>query len=652
MTMLVQVVTRPLCLALAWRDPVQYSPPMSKALPLSMLLMALALAGIGDVAAKPDLGPIPVSAGDASWGRSDAPVTMVHFSDFQCPYCSRVLPVIDDLQKKYGPGKLRVVFKHFPLPFHKQAHEAARVGVIIKSKKGDQAFWRYAREVYSQLSARNSDAVVDAAVAAGVAATVVAHNDTQLLRKRVDADIELGKSIGVRGTPATFVNGTFLSGARPVEDFVEVIDEQLAQAAKLRARGVRKSRISVELTKRNFAKPAPRPSSKKPAAKDDKTVWKVPVGTSPSKGPAHALVTLVMFSEFECPFCKRVNATLEALETKYSAELRIVFKNNPLPFHKRAEPAAQLAMEAYRRKGNKGFWAAYDKLFENQTELEDVHLETYARELGLNPTRAMTAVRLGKHRSGIEADQDLASELSATGTPQFFINGRRLRGAQPQEKFEALIDEEIAHAKALLKRGVPRAGLYAAMMKTAKSAPPPEKKVVPKPTKSTPMRGNRRAKVIIQEFGDFQCPFCGRVQQTLDKVMDNYKGRVAIAFRHRPLSFHADAPLAHAACAEAFAQGGDRAFWAMHDKLFADQRSLDRATLVAHARKLGLNVKRFTAALDSGAHEKRIDADVDIAKQAGILGTPAFTINGYFLSGAQPYAKFKKLIDRALKEAP
>ena len=95
---------------------------MSKLLSLA-LVFALALTGWCDVHAAPDPGPIPVSAADASWGDADAPVTIVHFSDLQCPFCKRAFDTVEALQTKYGPKKIRVVFKHFPLAFHKQAHD-------------------------------------------------------------------------------------------------------------------------------------------------------------------------------------------------------------------------------------------------------------------------------------------------------------------------------------------------------------------------------------------------------------------------------------------------------------------------------------------------------------------------------------------------
>jgi hypothetical protein len=122
------------------------------------------------------------------------------------------------------------------------------------------------------------------------------------------------------------------------------------------------------------------------------------------------------------------------------------------------------------------------------------------------------------------------------------------------------------------------------------------------------------------------------------------------------LPFHAHAELAAEAAQEVFAQKGAAAFWAFHDKLFSsdldDSTRTERSNLERLAREAGLNMTAFEAALDSGKHRPKVDGDAAIASRAGINGTPAFVINGYYLSGAQEEAAFKKLIDLALKGGP
>jgi protein-disulfide isomerase len=164
---------------------------------------------------------------------------------------------------------------------------------------------------------------------------------------------------------------------------------------------------------------------------------------------------------------------------------------------------------------------------------------------------------------------------------------------------------------------------------------------------SAPTKGPKSAKVTIVTFSDFQCPFCSRVNPTMEEIEKTYKDKVRIAFKHLPLSFHDKAQGAAEASMAAHAQGK---FWEMHDKLFANQGALDRASLDGYAKDLGLNVAQFKAALDSGKYADYVKQDAAQASRIGATGTPAFYINGKKLSGAQPFAAFKTEIDAALAE--
>ncbi|MBX3218101.1 MAG: thioredoxin domain-containing protein, partial [Labilithrix sp.] len=182
-------------------------------------------------------------------------------------------------------------------------------------------------------------------------------------------------------------------------------------------------------------------------------------------------------------------------------------------------------------------------------------------------------------------------------------------------------------------------------------APEPEKKEAPAVPAGSPWKGNKDAKVVIQEWSDFQCPFCSRVEGTVSEVMKNYGDKVKFVWRDKPLPMHPDAPLASEAAREALKQKGPDGYWKMHDKLMANQQKLKRDDLDGYAKELGLDMDKFKTALDSRVHKPAVDADDKAGSDIGISGTPAFLINGYYISGAQPYAKFKKLIDRALAEA-
>ena len=143
------------------------------------------------------------------------------------------------------------------------------------------------------------------------------------------------------------------------------------------------------------------------------------------------------------------------------------------------------------------------------------------------------------------------------------------------------------------------------------------------------MKGAKNAKVVIQEFSEFQCPYCKRANETVKQVVKNYGDKVKIVWRNVPLSFHKQAMPAAEAAMEAYDQKGDDGFWKYHDKLWESQSKpggLERDNLEKIAQELGLNMTEFKEALDKREHKARIEADAAVANKAGIKGTPGFVI--------------------------
>lgn len=204
----------------------------------------------------------------------------------------------------------------------------------------------------------------------------------------------------------------------------------------------------------------------------DQTVHKLPVDlTDPQQGPRDALVTLVMFGDFEDKWCVQAWPTMSALRAKYGAELRVVWKNLPLKIHPAAEPAAELALAAFEQGGDALFWDALDLLFQNQRALGLDELERHGRALGVEPRRLARALHERPYEAKLTRDRELAARLvPVLTTPLFAINGRFVRGAQKSALFEALIEQELTKARALLARGVPRARIYDAVMEQASEA--------------------------------------------------------------------------------------------------------------------------------------------------------------------------------------
>ncbi len=593
--------------------------------------------------------PIPVSADDPQWGNEDALVTIVEISDFQCPFCSRVNDTMKQIKETYGPEKVRIVWKHNPLPFHKQAGPAHAASQAAFALGGSDAFWKFHDLAFANQKALTPENFEKWAVEAGLdAAKFKAELAKPEHEKKVQSDLADNRKIGATGTPAFRINGVTLAGAQPFPKFKAVIDEQVAKAEKLVKSGKKKSEVSLLLTKENFEN-APAPDKKKgnDKPKDDNTVWRVPVSKDdPVKGAKDALVTIVEWSDFQCPFCSRVEPTLTKIIEQYGKDVRVVWKDNALPFHKQAKPAAGLARAAFKKGGDDLFWKAHALIFENQKALKDEGVFVkLGKQLGLSDAEIKAATEEGKYDKEIEASMELANDLNARGTPHFFINGRRLSGAQPFEKFEELVKSQMKVAEALVKKGTPRAKVYDELMKKAKGPAEPEKRDVAAPTNANPTKGAKNGKIVIQEFSDFQCPYCSRVNPTVAQILKEYPNDVQIVWRNMPLPFHKDAKLAAEAAQEVFTQQGDKAFWKFHDLMFENQKALKREDLEKYAAQLGgIDMDRFKKALDDHTHAKHVENDMEVAKKAGVRGTPAFTVNGYFLSGAQPFPAFNKLI--------
>ena len=607
-----------------------------------------------------DEAAVPTTSDDPMWGDRDAPVTMIEFADFQCHFCALVTPTLDHLKEAYGPHKLRIIWKNLPLEMHPQARGAAEAAQGVFALAGSDAFWKFHDSAFRGSSPLTRESYSMWATQAGVkdVAAFRAGLDHGDFSRKVSDDLKLAEVIGVGGTPSFFVNAVFINGAERFDKFKRIIDRELEKAEAALAHGTPRDRVYVAMSRKNAENPSHDVDDPE-EEEDSTTVWKIP-GDGVARGPSTALVTIVEFGDYEDRYTRRVEPTMAALRSKYGADLRVVWKDEPLPHHKRAPLAANLALEARKQRGDAAFWEAHDLLLA-APDLEETTLAGISTALGLDGPKALEAMQTNKHAKEIDADLDRMDDFEAMGTPYFFIDGRKLMGAHPQKRFEQMIDEELAKAKALLAGGTAREGVYAALVKDGKPPPPQEVKTLAI-SKTAPWKGSETAKVTVEIFSDFQCPFCSRVEPTLREVMKVYGTRIRLAWRNLPLPMHADAPLAAQAAMEAFRQKGADAFWKIHDEMFEHQDDLKRATLDGYAVALGLDMEKWKVALDTEANKPAIDAEAKLAEAAEIHGTPAFIVHvagspseargeGYFISGAHPYAKFRKVIERALAEA-
>ncbi|MCP3143775.1 thioredoxin domain-containing protein [Pyxidicoccus xibeiensis] len=166
--------------------------------------------------------------------------------------------------------------------------------------------------------------------------------------------------------------------------------------------------------------------------------------TGASKGKEGAPVTIVEFSDFECPFCSRANPAVDQVMKEYGDKVRVVFRHFPLDFHKKAPKASEAALCA----GDQGkFWEMHDALFANQQKLDVPDLKKHAADLKLDSAKFDKCLDSGEKAAVVQADLADGKKAGVTGTPAFFINGILLSGAQPFEEFKSIIDEELKTAK-------------------------------------------------------------------------------------------------------------------------------------------------------------------------------------------------------------
>lgn len=148
-----------------------------------------------------------------------------------------------------------------------------------------------------------------------------------------------------------------------------------------------------------------------------------------------------------------------------------------------------------------------------------------------------------------------------------------------------------------------------------------------------PQKGPDDALFTIVAFGDYQCPFCKRMEPVLEQLLENHPNEVRLVWMNYPIAKHANARAAATAALEAQSQKGNDGYWQMHDLLFENQRALGRSDLERYAQKMGLDMREFRKALETDKYGSVIDRQIELGNRLGFRGTPAFYMNGRFIPG-------------------
>jgi protein-disulfide isomerase len=161
----------------------------------------------------------------------------------------------------------------------------------------------------------------------------------------------------------------------------------------------------------------------------------------PVEGPANARVTIIEYTDIQCPYCKRAQDTIRQVMAAYPKDVKLVSKAYPLPFHNRARPSAEAIFCA---KDQGKYWEYREKAFASNPKLEDSDLSQIAKDLGLNMKKWDKCVQSHAYASRIDADIAAGQDVGVQGTPHFFVNNQVINGAQPFEAFKTVIDQELA----------------------------------------------------------------------------------------------------------------------------------------------------------------------------------------------------------------
>jgi protein-disulfide isomerase len=384
-------------------------------------------------------------------GPAGAPVTIVAWSDHGCGHCARAQHTLEGLGRLY-PGQIRYVHRWLPLdPDHALAAEAA----LAAAAQG--RFRPMSDRLYALRGRVDRLGVEQLARQLGLdLVRFRADLDAGRHRPQLERDARDAAQLGVIGTPTFFVNGRPVPGNQPLAVLAAAVDRELARPASELAAGYDALVASA------------RPAADTPAARraraelDPQQIYRVGLGLpGHAQGPEDALVTLVVWGDFQCPHCARMAPVIEQVRAKHSDTVRVAYRHLPMASHRQAALAAEAAVEA-AAQGK--LWPLYHLLVAQPDRLTRGDLEQLGAAAGLDGARLRAALDDRRHREAVAAEAAAAEALGVDGTPTIFVNGYPVVGTRDRAGLERIVDDHLARARAVIARGLPRRDLYALLM--------------------------------------------------------------------------------------------------------------------------------------------------------------------------------------------
>jgi protein-disulfide isomerase len=356
---------------------------------------------------------VRISGQEATKGPADATVTVVLMTSFGCRECLDFQPAIAQMLEEYQ-DQVRLIFKH--KVFDAEHPDALLAALAAAAAQEQGKFWEYADKLWEAKFALSRDKLEALAGELGLNLPRFKKAlDSEKTRAQVLSDSLVAYEVGAHSFPNLMANGVRLPKPKTWPTLKALIDGELTKAKAKIASGMSAKLLYQEIIKEGKEFPQIGPSE-----------GAIDTAGAAALGKAGGKIQVVVFEDFECPFCAKASPNLKAFAARYPNDVQLVFKHNPLTsIHQNAQLASEAAAEA-QAQGK--FWEYHDQLFGHQDALSRADLDRYAQAVGLDLAKFKAALDQGTHRAQLDNDVREAQRLNVTGTPVVFMNGRRYQG--------------------------------------------------------------------------------------------------------------------------------------------------------------------------------------------------------------------------------
>ncbi len=606
-------------------------------------------------------------------GRPEAPLRLLAFAD---PLSLEWRGFYREIQREVA-GADDVALVLVPLPGAEPAAQRVATSILVAHERGLAWDWH---DLLCQQAGGGSEAELQRIAPwagldpAALGATGAA--DATLERARA-----LARSLGVARGGAVLLNGRRVAGPACLAGALRA---ERAAVRRLLAQGVAAAEIAerrmhgagdphdpalrcpAELAPADAAPPAPdaasAPSATEPAAPASAApalgspaalLLQRLTGERPLLGTPAAPLTLVGFVDFRSPFYGRFASELHALHAAHPESFSFYLVHLPAARDLVSRQAAEL-YEYARARGEE--WPVYDRLASAARRMEPRDLELLAMELGFDGDDLGAALAEGRHRARVQEDLALARQLGVRTSPTLLLAGRRMEGLQSYARLEGALRVALAQVAPLERNGLDPLAAFAARCPPATPLSPEAATLLDDGVRyAVPATGGAAVGaplplVTLVGFVSYGGSFTAQMQPVLDQLLQEYPAELRIVLR--PVAWGPDPEglrsLAARAARVAAAQGR---FWDYHRRLSAQADPLSREVLLLHAWELGLDPGRFAAALEEPALADALAADEELGRRLGLLGTPAFYVNGRLVQGVRDFVALRAEVERARSEA-